>query len=121
MSDIYNRLPSDQSYKLLCETDDGMENIISQIKMILGTKRGDVLGEPYFGLDLNRYIFSMDYNQDEINQIVQDAIIPNLLYDSSKYNVKLSVSFGKDHVNHSDYAVIDIIINQMRCMGIVMN
>lgn len=88
--------------------------------MILGTKYGDVLGEPFFGLDLNKYIFSMSYNQQEINQIVKDAILPNIVYDSQKYSVGVTVDFGKDHINASDYAVVNVEINQRRVLGIMM-
>jgi hypothetical protein len=30
--------------------------------MILGTNNGDVLGDPYFGINIKKYIFSMGYD-----------------------------------------------------------
>ena len=120
MIDIYNRLSTDQQYIPLVETTDGMEQILSQIKMILGTSYGDVLGAPYFGANIKKYIFNLSYNQEEISEFVKQAILTNISYDKDLYDVDVSVDFGKDHYNKSDYAVINISINQMKCLGIVM-
>jgi hypothetical protein len=30
--------------------------------MILGTKPGDVLGAPYFGVNIKKYLFNLSYN-----------------------------------------------------------
>ena len=105
----------------MVETTNEMEQILSQIKMVLGTAPGDVLGAPYFGTNIKRYIFNMSYNQEEISEIVKTTILSNISYDSDKYNVGVTVEFGKDHYNKSDYAVINITINEMKCLGIVMN
>ena len=120
MIDIYNRLSTDQQYIPLVETTDGMEQILSQIKMILGTSYGDVLGAPYFGANIKKYIFNLSYNQEEISNFVKQIILTNISYDKELYDVDVSVEFGKDHYNRSDYAVINISINQMKCLGIVM-
>lgn len=121
MIEIYNRLATDQTYKAQLETSDEIECILQQIKMVLGTNPGDVLAEPYFGLNLKKYIFSLSYNQSEINQIVQTAILNNICYDKSKYSVIIEVNFGKDYENASDYAVIDITINQIKYLGVMIS
>lgn len=121
MIDIYNRLSSDQTYVPLVETSDGMEQILSQVKMILGTMNGDVLGNPYFGSDIKQYLFNLSYNQEEITQLVKATILSNISYDDSLYNVDVKVEFGKDHYNKSDYAIINVFINQIKCLGVVMN
>lgn len=121
MIEIYNRLASDQTYKLQLETSDEIECILQQIKMVLGTQPGDILAEPYFGLNLKKYIFSLSYNQTEINQIVKNAILNNISYDKSKYNVEIEVNFGKDYENAADYAVINITINQIKYLGVLIS
>ena len=120
MIDIYNRLATDQSFIPQIETDDEMEQLISQIKMILGTTQGDVLGQPYFGSNIKRYVFSLSYNQQEVSQYIMDTIVNNIEYDHSKFYVNVSVDFGNDVYNKSDYAVINIDINQKRKLGIMM-
>lgn len=121
MIDIYNRLATDQRYIPMVETSNEMEQILSQIKMILGTSYGDVLGAPYFGANIKKYIFNLSYNQNEITELVKTTILSNISYDRDKYNVDVTVDFGKDYYNKSDYAVINISINQLKCLGIVMN
>ena len=80
MIDIYNRLGSDQSYIPQVETTDEMEQILSQVKMVLGTSPGDVLGFPYFGVNIKQYLFNLSYNKDEITQCVSNAILTNIKY-----------------------------------------
>ena len=121
MIDIYNRLGTDANYKQQLETEDEIEIILAQIKMLLGTSRCDVLGSPYFGLDLKKYLFNLSYNQEEINQIASETILTNIDYDPTKYSIQISVDFGKDYDSTSDYAVINIAINQKKCMGILIS
>lgn len=121
MIDIYTRLASDQTYVPKVETTDGMEQILSQIKMILGTNYGDVLGNPYFGSCIKKYLFNLSYNKEEITEVVKTTILSNISYDDTLYNVDVNVEYGKDHYNKSDYAIINIIINQKKCLGIIMN
>lgn len=121
MIDIYNKLATDQNYKPALETTDEMEMILQQIKMILGTNNGDVLGDPYFGVNIKKYIFSMGYDQKELNDLVTVAIIGNINYDKQKYNVQVTVDFGKDRQNGYDYAVINVSINQIKRLGIMIN
>ena len=87
MIDIYNRLGSDQTYIPQVETEDGMEQILSQIKMILGTAPCDVLGAPYFGANIKKYLFNLSYNQQEITNFVTNIILTNIDYDRQKYSV----------------------------------
>lgn len=120
MIDIYNRLATDQQYEPALETTDEMEYILQQIKMILGTNPGDVLGSPYLGINVKRYVFSMSYNREQLNSLVKQAVLSNIDYDQSKYDVDISVEFGKNHYEGYDYAVLDVTINQKRCMGIMI-
>lgn len=121
MIDIYNRLATDQSYNVAVETEDEIEQLLSQIKMVLGTNRGDILGSPNFGVNIKQYLFSMSYNKEEIEKMVTTAIISSISYDQRKFTVDITVDFGKDHENASDYAVINISINQRKCLGVVIN
>lgn len=120
MLDIYNRLATDQTYKPIIETEDETEQLLSQIKMVLGTTRGDVLGSPTFGVNIKQYLFNMSYNKEEIEKLVTSAIVSSIKYDQTKFTVQIEVDFGKDHNNASDYAVINITINQRRCLGIMV-
>lgn len=121
MIDIYNRLSSDQNYKRQVETEDEVEMILSQVKMILGTKPGDVLGAPYFGVNIKKYLFNLSYNQAEMTKIIREGILSSIQYDKSRYNVDVSIDFGKDRNNYSDYAVINVAINQIKRLGVLIS
>lgn len=120
MLDIYNRLATDQSYTPIIETEDETEQLLSQIKMVLGTMRGDVLGDPTFGVNIKQYLFNMSYNKEEIEKMITTAIISSISYDQTKFTVNIEVDFGKDHTNASDYAVINVSINQRKCLGVMI-
>lgn len=120
MLDIYNRLATDQSYAPIIETEDETEQLLSQIKMVLGTMRGDVLGDPTFGVNIKQYLFNMSYNKEEIEKMITTAIISSISYDQTKFTVNIEVDFGKDHTNASDYAVINVSINQRKCLGVMI-
>ena len=119
--EIYSILSSDQKYRPALETTDEITQILQQIRMILGTKPGDVLGDITFGLDISQYLFSMSYDKDQMKEMVTQAILQRLYYDPTKYAVTVDVKFGKDHNSRSDYALLDIQINQKAVLGIVIS
>lgn len=121
MIDIYNRLSSDQNYKRQVETEDEVEMILSQVKMILGTKPGDVLGAPYFGVNIKKYLFNLSYSQEEMTKIIREGILSSIQYDKNRYTVDVSIDFGKDRNNYSDYAVINVTINQIKRLGVLIS
>ena len=75
--------------------DDVIRVIIQKYEMILFTNKGELLGEPRFGCDLEKFLFqtkvSAKFVEEQINrQIAQ--YIPELL----DMNYKLEVQFVKD-------------------------
>jgi len=63
LRDFYMRSEEDPKYKgKTLEVTDQTEEAISQIRMTLLTEKGSVLGEPDFGLDVNKYLFDFDGN-----------------------------------------------------------
>jgi hypothetical protein len=61
--DFYMRVPGDPKYiKDTFETTDEIEETVSQIRMTLLTEQGEVLGEPQFGVDVDKYLFDFDIN-----------------------------------------------------------
>jgi hypothetical protein len=114
-------MPSDARYVSKMETTSEIEQILQRIRVILGTNKGDVLGDFGFGCDIKKYIFSMDVNVDEIQDYIQLQILKYANIDTSKYDIAIKVSYGQDHYNKNDYALIDIYINQEKYMGIVIN
>lgn len=121
IKEIYCKKPSERGYKRKLETDDEEEIIIQQIKMLLGTKHGDVLGCPGFGIDLQQFLFGYNNTIDDIKTVVNNAISYFIRYDRDRYSVYCDVRFGKDTDGLSEYALIDIIINEKKYIGILID
>ena len=69
MREIYNRDPNDLSYNpYQIEVTDLIEICIGQIKMLLLTNRGEVLGDLQFGLNLEELVFSMGLSESTIKE-----------------------------------------------------
>ena len=67
MREIYNRDPLDPSYNpFQIETTDPVEICVGQLKMILLTNKGEVLGDTKFGLNLEELIFSLNLSESSI-------------------------------------------------------
>lgn len=119
--ELYCRMPSDRNYiPNKIEINSEIEEILQRVRVCLGTKPGEVLGDETFGIDLEKYIFSMSFNQKEIKKELQDILNTYLALDSIKYQVSVDINYGHDIENHSDYAIIDIIINQQKALGILV-
>ena len=80
--------------------------------MILGTKPGEVLGSTDMGLNLKQYLFSYSLNIQQIRQRIIEHIAEYVSFDETKYDVDVDVKYGKEADIGSDYAVIDIKVNQ---------
>lgn len=121
MREIYCKLPTDLNYELKVESTDAIINLLQQIKVVLGTKPGEVLGAPMFGVDLERYLFLTNYNVDEIKKMVEYEITSNVKYDTDIFNITVDISYGHNANDAYDYALIDIVINERKCLGIIVN
>jgi phage baseplate assembly protein W len=60
-TEFYLRAPEDPNYRQdQFVSIDQIENTIEQVRMTLLTKKGEVLGEPNFGLDVTKYLFEFE-------------------------------------------------------------
>jgi len=61
MRDFYFRGTDDPNYKSdIFESTNDIENTVSQVRMTILTRKGEVLGEPNFGLDVTKYLFEFE-------------------------------------------------------------
>lgn len=118
--ELYCKLPTDLDYEAKVESTDEAFNILQQIKVVLGTKPGEVLGNPMFGCDLEKYLFSMNYNKEEILQMINYEIFSNVYYDQNRWEIGVDVLFGHNADDPYEYAVIDISLNAQKCLGIIV-
>jgi hypothetical protein len=67
LRDFYLRPEEDPQFERdRVEISDDLESAIQQIKMTLFTNKGEVLGEPDFGVDIDKYLFEYSLDPDGI-------------------------------------------------------
>ena len=119
--EIYCKLTSDPNWLPNIETQDEAYNILQQIKVVLGTKKGEVLGTYTFGVNLQEYLFQYNMSREEILYTLNAHLAAYVFYDTTKFNVYVDVQYGHNDGQITDYAVVDVFINEKACLGILVN
>jgi len=118
ISEIYNKLPTDDYYDdTRLEVKDEIEALISKVRMIILTRKGDVLADPEFGVDLEQFIFETFFDRASIyNEL--NSQFARYVPEASRYNLSSVVNTTKGEFK--DNIIIDILINQERVLGFVI-
>ena len=118
VQDIYIRNPEDPNYVYgIYSHSDPIESIIAKIKMIFGTRQGQILGDMNFGLGLEDLVFETRLSKNELEESVKRQI-SQYISESSEYKIDVNVSFGK--AEGYDYCLIDIYIDGSKAVGILV-
>jgi phage baseplate assembly protein W len=92
--DFYMRSEEDPKYnKNMLINSDIDEEAITQIRITLLTEKGEVLGEPNFGIDVNKYLFDFDINpftltreaENQIAKFVSASRLKNIIVTPAQY------------------------------------
>lgn len=107
--EIYLKDEEDSTFKRnkLEEISD-KEILLNKIKMILFTNKGDVLGEPNLGMDLESYLFEKNVP----TSFIEDKFYDQLNYyvrDNSEYTITIQV------------ALVDLTVEKMLNITIKLN
>ncbi len=120
IKEIYIRDENDPYYDpTIIDYNNEIEAVISQIRMILGTNKGQVLGTYDFGIDLEYMVFNTKYNSEKIVEELT-AQINSYVYHTDKVSISCDINFG-DSGNGYDYAVLDIYINGSKSIGFLID
>ncbi|HPI81666.1 MAG TPA: hypothetical protein PK122_00335 [Candidatus Paceibacterota bacterium] len=118
IKEIYTRSPEDPNYVYgVYETEDAIEQIITKIKMILGTRQGQVLGDVNFGVSIEDLVFQTRINKFDLEEKIRKQVF-QYIPESSKYKIDPKVSFGK--AEGYDYCIIDFFINDEKAIGVLI-
>ena len=117
LKDFYMRSEGDPKYKRgILQVSDDTEEAISQIKMTLLTDKGEVLGEPGFGLEVNKYLF--DFETDPFGLSKEANLQIEKYVASSKIkNIEVSPSKFTDDRDR-DVFVLEVNINGNNSFGV---
>ena len=99
-------------------SESEIAQLLGQLETMLFTSRGEVLGEPDFGANLEDIIYTLNYNENQISEMINEQIelfIPL----AQKYNTQVTVKFFKGQVR--DIAEIDITIDSRYRVGVYIN
>lgn len=117
--DFYVKTLGDPNYDpTKVHTESELAQLIGQIETTLFTNRGEVLGEPDFGCNLEDLVYSLNYNEQQVQDVVKqqlDVYVPL----AKKYDVKTTVAFYRGEVR--DIAQIDIKIDSKYQVGVYIN
>ena len=117
ISDIYPRNPDDPLYEPdKLETDDVVESTIGMIKQIMLTKPGTVLGDPYFGIDLESMIFDFEVSQSELEEAISLQLYTYCTFARGILNIDFQLGFFEGDTR--DTCLIEFAIRGNPVLGI---
>lgn len=118
MADFYLKVDGDPDFEPnLLEIDDDLEMLLNQIEMILFTRQGDVLGDEFFGSNIEDLVYSSRSSARVIETAIYNQI-SGYCPLARKYKTEVDIRFFEGA--ERDIAVIDIVINGERQTGLVL-
>lgn len=118
IQDLYIRNPTDPNYKYgLLSHSDPIESIISKVKMILGTRSGQIFGDLAFGVGIEDLIFETKINKTQVEEKIKMQF-DRYISESKDFKITPQVSFGR--AENYDYAIIDVFIDDKRAVGLLV-
>lgn len=116
LTEIYFRDETDMKYSPnYIEFSDKLEALLSKLRMILYTNRGEVLGEPELGMDLENYLFEPGLNENIIKERFY-AQLAKYIPEHIEYNIDCSISTQTNGVINTSY--LYITINNQKFIGL---
>ena len=104
---LYQGQPKYDSTELI--EDELIRVIVQKYQMVIFTNKGEVLGDPDFGANLEEILFEFRVSEDYVKGKIQEQIetyIPEML--GSAYN--LQIVFVQDPENFQDMMFINLTI-----------
>jgi hypothetical protein len=116
IKDIYSRDITAPKYnENTLEVSDELSQLILKIENCLFTRRGDVLGAPGMGANLEDLIFSLVLSETVIANNITSQISAYCLPEQGGFNVETVVSFYS--TAEVDGCLVDIFVNEIRVIG----
>lgn len=103
--DFYMRPENDPKYRPdQVEVYDEIEACINQVKMTLLTNKGEVLGEPGFGLQVESYLFDFELDPFKLSDNANSQI-QKYVTESKRRGVSAKPSYITDEKDRKTYAL----------------
>jgi peptide deformylase len=117
IKEIYSRDVDAPKYNDdIIEVTDKLQQLILKIENVLFTRKGEVLGAPDVGCNLDDLVFSLVLNESVIAQKINTQIQTYCLNSSDgSFSVDTTVRFYSTVERNG--ALVDIFINEERVIG----
>ncbi len=117
IKEIYFRDPTDPKYRPnKLETSEELESVLNKIRMILFTRKGEVLGYPDLGLDLDDFVFDFNFNENLLRSKFYSQIYKYI--PDRTYLIELDTSVTTDGVQN--YVNLYIKVNNQPVIGVIL-
>lgn len=118
MREFYSRHEEDPNYVSdVYETNNELEAMVYQIRMLFLSSQGEILGQPDFGTNLLDKLFKTYINIDSLKAQLLKQL--NLYCEmSKKYKIDLKIRRVPDRGNR-DLMLIDVIVNGVSAFGFI--
>jgi hypothetical protein len=116
MREFYFRPDNDPAFRDdILEVTNEVEALLYQVRLVMNTRPGDVLGSDKFGVDMDGLLFSFDFDNNKLNSILVDQT--NTYCEMArKYKLRYQARRLQDEKNR-DIGLIDISVNGKSVMG----
>jgi len=119
IQELYIRNPSDPNFRTdVLDHSNPIESIMAKVKMILGTRQGQIIGDLNFGVGIEDLIFETKINKMQLEEDIKNQIW-QYVSESGDYSIRPDISFGKAEAGY-DYCVIDFYINEQKTFGVLV-
>ncbi len=120
VKEIYIRSHTDPNFEPgIVDFENEMESVISQVRVVLGTKPGDVMGNQNFGIDLDYLVFNTVKNVQDIKKQIKEQL-DTYVIPGKNISIDVDINFGNSGRGF-DYALIDIILNGRKALGLLVD
>lgn len=117
LKEIYCRNEDDPYYDpTLLETNNPIEALLTKIRMIIYTRKGEILGYEDLGLNLDTLLFELKFTGSQIQTDFYRQIA-QYCPEAPNYNINLDLNFVPGTVR--DVCYLDIYIDGTKYLGIV--
>jgi len=97
------------------QQDAELSMVLTQIETMLFTRKGEVLGAPQFGANLEDYVYELKYNDYQLKKTVEDQLLKYVPL-SNKYKVDVTIDYAEETDRHAVF--LDIVIDSRIQMGV---
>ena len=116
IKEIYIRSHRDPHFEPgIVDFENEIESVITQIRVVLGTKPGDVLGNQNFGIDLDYLVFNTVKNVQDVKKQIKEQLDLYVI-PGKNITIDVDINFGNSGKGY-DYALVDIILNGRKALG----